>query len=105
MAWLNIPSLIIEDDYKYDDTQAYYWGGIEIARYSRRREVRVTRERYVGCNYTAAVAKRDALKADSQYTDVHVQRAGDAGQYHCIAVKTVLGEWSEWAFEQVAEEE
>jgi len=103
MSWLNTPVSICEDEHTYTETQSYFWGGIATAKYTRDRKVTVTRERWVGGNYAAAVAKKNELITDTQYSDVHVQPAG-GGQYHCIAIKTVNEDWSAWVFEELPDE-
>jgi len=103
MSWLNTPELIIEDEHTYDEVQSYYWVGVDVEFHERKREITVTRERWVGSDYTAAAAKKSALKSDPAYSDVHVVAAG-GGQYHVVAVKTVQAEWSAWTVESYSEE-
>ena len=90
MAWLNEPTEIIEDYRTFKEKQTYL---LEGGGSTRVRTVTQTIIRYVGCDYTAAKAKADALKENPNMSDIQVQPVG-GGQYHCLATEKIEGVWS-----------
>lgn len=102
MSWLNKPVAIIEDDRVVVEQMTYILLGVsyQAARYNA-----YVRTRWVGCDYTGAVAKKKALIA--QYPAVVPGPAGTTpylqdinlapaagGQYHCICTIVTPGSWS-----------
>jgi len=92
MAWLNVPTEIIEDNRVFKENQTYFlegWGPI------RHRTVEQILKRYVGCDYDGALAKANELKENVNMSDIQVTEVG-GGQYHCLATEKIEGPWSAW---------
>jgi len=99
MSWFNEPVEIVDDYRVVDEKQFIYWNSGVI--WSRKRKMTYTASRFVGCGYTAAKAKADALNEDDSYKDIHLVPAA-GGQYHVIATQKTEGAWSGWAIDTSA---
>ena len=94
-GWINEPIAIIENDQRVIERLTYV---IQSAITSYRRNIDYVTTRYVGCNYNAAIAKRDALllqyaASQNQAMEASVQ-AAEGGQYHVIATLKTIGAWT-----------
>lgn len=91
MSWLNIPVEIVESVRVQREQLLVVLGGTEIYQYGR--TVTWTRSRWVGGNKAAATAKALTYLGNAN-AETDVERAGEAGQYHCIVTLKTETEWT-----------